>query len=162
MAQRVVVDTDLGFNEIMREIEEFSKTQLLVGIQEQAKTHTQVKNGRTQKPGLSVAEYAAKNEFGTDKIPQRSFMRTAFDENLNQIEIVIQEQFGAVIDGFQSVENAYGNVGQEVVGLIKTKIRTITFPPNSPTTIAMKGSSKPLIDFGQMLASVTYAVRTRR
>jgi len=34
--------------------------------------------------------------------------------------------------------------------------------PNAPSTIAQKGSSKPLIDTGSMLNSITYAVRKKR
>ena len=33
--------------------------------------------------------------------------------------------------------------------------------PNAPVTIARKGSSKPLIDTGSMLGSITYAVRRK-
>ena len=162
MARPVVVDIDLGYDAILAEIEELQRSTLLVGIQEQAKTQSQTKNGRTQKAGLSVAEYAAKNEFGTREIPQRSFMRTAFDENLALIEKTVAIQYGKVIDGDISLQAGLGIVGQVIVGLIQRKIRAITFPPNSPATIARKGSSKPLIDFGQMVKSVTYAIRTKK
>ena len=162
MARPVVVDIDLGYNAIMEEIEKLSKASLVVGIQEKAKTHVQTKKSRTQKAGLSVAEYAAKNEFGTNTIPERSFMRTSFDENINRIEKVTSDQYGKIIDGSSNLSQGLGIIGQVITGLIQTKIRQITFPPNSPATIAMKGSSKPLIDFGQMIASVTYAIRNRK
>lgn len=161
MARPVVVDIDLGYDAIMQEIEALSKAQLLVGIQEGAKTKAQTKKGRTQKAGLSVAEYAAKNEFGTRTIPQRSFMRTAFDENLNFIEETAAIEYGRIIDGEIDLAQGLGELGQTIVGLIQRKIRQIVFPPNSPETIARKGSSKPLIDFGQMIASVTYAIRKK-
>ena len=41
---------------------------------------------------------------------------------------------------------------------IKQKISSIYSPPNAPSTIAKKGSSKPLIDSGFMLASVSHGV----
>lgn len=162
MVRPVVVDIDLGYNALIAELEELSKSALLVGIQEQAKTVSQSKNGRNQKPGLSVAEYAAKNEFGTKDIPERSFMRTAFDDNITAISNIVYNQIVEVIDGKSTIQQAYGIVGQVIVGLIQRKIRAIVLPPNSPKTIAAKGSSKPLIDFGQMIASVTYAVRRNR
>lgn len=162
MARPVVVDTDLGYNSIMKEIESMSETFLLIGIQESAKTTSQSKNGRRQKPGDSVATYAAKNEFGTREIPQRSFMRTAFDENINSIENAVEIQYGKVIDGTISLNEALGVLGLGISDLIKKKIRSIHFPPNSKSTIERKGSSKPLIDFGQMIASVTWAIRTRK
>jgi HK97 gp10 family phage protein len=162
MARPVVVDIDLGYDAILQEIEELSKTSLLVGIQEKAKTLSQSKNGRQQTPGLSVAEYAAKNEFGTNKIPERSFIRTAFDENIGQIENIAADQYGKIIDGDIAIRQGLGIIGQVITALIQRKIQEIRFPPNSPATIAMKGSSKPLIDFGQMVKSVTYAIRTRK
>ena len=41
---------------------------------------------------------------------------------------------------------------------IQQKISSIYSPPNSPATIRRKGSSKPLIDTGYMLASVSNSV----
>lgn len=163
MARNVVVtDIDLGYDAIIEEIVKLEKASLLVGIQEQAKTTAQSKNGRTQKAGQSVAEYAAKNEFGDGNIPERSFMRTAFDENLDLIENATADQYGKIIDGDIALTQGLNVIGQIITGLIQTKIRAIIFPPNSPRTIAMKGSSKPLIDFGQMVKSVTYAIRTKK
>lgn len=161
MAQRVVVDRDLGFRAILDEIEALSNSTLLVGIQEEAKTHVQNLNGRTQIAGESVAEYAAKNEFGSGNIPQRSFMRTAFDENLTRIEAITAIQYGKILDQDIGVRQGIGIIGQAITGMIKIKIRQIVSPPNSAYTIAKKGSSKPLIDFGQMFGSITYVVKTR-
>jgi hypothetical protein len=44
------------------------------------------------------------------------------------------------------------------VGVIKQRIANGIAPPNSPYTIARKGSSKPLIDTGQLRNSITYQV----
>lgn len=161
MAQRVV-DRDLGFRRIVGEIIEDPRWSLLVGIQESAKVKPEIKGDRKSDSGASVAQYAAYNEFGTEKIPERSFMRTAFDENINRIESILNFQYGKFIDGEQSLRQALGLTGTAIVGMIQIKIRQIHNPPNSPETIARKGSSKPLIDFGQMVRSVTYAIRQNR
>lgn len=155
----VVTDIDLGFARIISELTKAERYQVLIGIQEGSKTPGIVKNGHSQPVGINVAEYAAENEFGTSKIPQRSFMRTAFDQNLQLIEAFTADAIGLVIDGTSKLDTAFNEVGQFMTGLIQKKIRQITFPPNSPATIAMKGSSKPLIDFGTMIASVRHVVR---
>ena len=49
-------------------------------------------------------------------------------------------------------------VGRVAAADIKTTISSIYSPPNSPVTIKLKGSSKPLIDTGFMLASVQNSV----
>ena len=49
-------------------------------------------------------------------------------------------------------------VGRVAAADIQTKISSIYSPPLSPITIRRKGSSKPLIETGLMLASVSNAV----
>lgn len=163
MARRaaVVVDLDLGFGEIIEEIQALNKHSLLVGIQEKTKTKYQPGRKKIQSPGINIANYAAENEFGTDKIPQRSFMRTSFDENIDQIEKLLSKEYGKVIDGQSTLKQALNIVGLAMTGLIQAKIRKITYPPNSTKTIAEKGSSKPLIDFGQMIASIRHVVKKK-
>lgn len=153
------MDLDLGFKAILEEISRTGARQVLVGIQEGAKTHVQSQKGRTQKAGISIAEYAAQNEFGTDKIPERSFMRSTFDERFSDIQTLVFTQFGLVIDQKITLDVAFNRIGLGITGMIQQKIRQIRTPPNSPVTIARKGSSKPLIDFGQMIASVRHVVK---
>lgn len=158
-----VVDKDLGFFETIKNITSFRESEIQIGFQQGSITHTQSKNGRTQSAGQSMPEIAAKNEFGfgsgRGSIPARPFMRTSFDENLEKINRMILNQYKRVTDGKRTADRALGLIGQYMVGLIQKKIRQITTPPNTPYTIAIKGSSKPLIDFGQMIQSVTYVVR---
>lgn len=162
MARPVVADIDLGYKEIMKEIRKLSKLELLVGVQEGTVTSREVRGHHTRDAGVNVAQYAAENEFGTRETPQRSFMRSSFDENLPKIEEYVARQYGKVIDGTEKARVATGLIGQVLTAMIQRKIRQITFPPNSALTIARKGSSKPLIDFGQMIASIRYAIRTRK
>ena len=155
----MVVDIDLGFRAITREINSLQNVRIQVGFQEGEVTHTQTKGNRVQQPGLNMAQIAAQNEFGTATIPQRSFIRTAWDENINQINQVVEQQVGLIVDQRQTPAQSFATIGNVLVALIQRKIYQIRTPPNSPRTIALKGSSKPLIDFGQMVASVRYVVR---
>lgn len=161
MVRPVVVDTDLGYDDIIKEIRKLNSLQLLVGVQEGSVTSREVRGPHTRDAGISIAQYAAENEFGTREIPERSFMRSSFDQNLVKIEAFVAKQYGEVIDGKKKARDAVGLVGQALTAMIQKKIRQITFPPNSALTIARKGSSKPLIDFGQMIASIRYAIKTR-
>lgn len=159
MVRNVVVDTDMGFTKAIQKLISTQKKQILIGVQEGSKTHLQVKNSRKQPAGVSIAEYAAKNEFGTEKIPQRSFMRSTFDEKIKEIEKILFQQIGLAIDDKITIQQAYDRVGLAVTGMIQEKIVAIRTPPNSAKTIALKGSSNPLIDFGQMIASIRHVVR---
>ena len=48
-----------------------------------------------------------------------------------------------------------GVVGQ---GVLQRQIVLLKEPPNAPATIALKGSSNPLLDTGVLLGSATYRV----
>lgn len=159
MARADVNDIDLGWQKIQNELRAFEKASVLVGFQEGSVTKTEVKGQREKKGGLNMPEIASANEFGTKTIPARPFMRTSFDENYQRIVKLINLQYDQITDGKNSAEKSLNAIGIVMVGLIQQKIRAIVSPPNSPRTIAIKGSSKPLIDFGQMIQSVTYKVQ---
>lgn len=156
--KNLIIDKDLGFNKIMTDALKASNISVAVGFQDGDITHLQVKGDRRKSPGASIAQIAAYNEFGTDVIPERSFMRSGFDENQSRIVNFANKQFGLVIDGALNLNDALGLIGQLVQGIIQVKIRQIRTPPNAPSTIKKKGSDKPLIDFGQMIQSVRYAI----
>lgn len=154
----VVKDRDLGFQEIRRQIARLDGSYVKVGFQEGVVTKTQLKGQRRKPAGLSMAQIAAENEFGTKIIPARPFMSTSFDENKALINKAIQGEYNKILDGQRATEQSLGLIGQLMTKLIVQKIRAIVSPPNSPRTIAIKKSSKPLIDFGQMVQSVRYKV----
>ncbi len=159
MARHAVVDIDRGFDKITEELLSLKNSVLVIGVQEGDKTRGETKRSRKQTPGISIAQYAAQNEFGTDKIPQRSFIRSTFDENETDINRAISAQIGKVIDQKITTKSALDKVGQYITIEIKRKIRAIVFPPNSPMTIALKKSSKPLIDFGAMIDAIRHVIR---
>lgn len=157
-----IKDTDLGMKKIVAELKNLEKKDVLVGIQARSKTQVTYKAGRKGKANVDIAEYATENEFGNSKIPERSFIRSAFDENLSLIESFVEKQYGKIIDGTSTTDQALGTIGKVIESMVKTKIRQIQFPPNAKRTIALKGSSKPLIDFGNMISAVRYVIKTRK
>jgi hypothetical protein len=56
---------------------------------------------------------------------------------------------------------ALGQMGNFLVGAVRKQIRNGHFVPLKPATIRRKGSSKPLIDTGQMMNGVTYVVEDK-
>ena len=147
MASRTT-DRDLGLKRFIRELQAAKVTEVVVGVQQGA-----------DNDGQQIAEYAAYNEFGTDSIPERSFMRSAFDENLAELRQDMDAQYGRVQAGQITVRTALGLVGLRHQDQIKNKIDTNIPPPNSPVTIAKKGSSHTLIDTGAMKNSIHYIMR---
>lgn len=105
--------------------------------------------------GSFMASIASKNEFGNSWIPPRPFFRNAISNE--------EEKWGELILKFfknAKAEQALGMLGEVVrVDIVKSIDKTNT-PPNSPVTIARKGSSKPLVDTGLMRSSVSFQVRS--
>jgi len=91
-------------------------------------------------------------------IPERSYMRTGFDENVDNINNMIRVQIDKVMAMEITGKTAMGRIGEYVKGLIQRKITDISSPPNHPTTVERKGSSNPLIDRGQLRMSITWRI----
>lgn len=148
MARRHTTDRDLGLRRFIRELQTARVTEVVIGVQEGA-----------ENDGQSIAEYAAYNEFGTENIPERSFMRSTFDENVAELRQDMDRRYGQVLQGTMTVRTALGLVGLKHQDQIKSKISSNIPPPNSPVTIANKGSSRTLIDTGAMKNSIHYIIR---
>lgn len=151
-------DSRRAYDKILKDIESLENSYVLIGFQEGSQTTSQIKNNRKKEGGKSMATIAAENEFGTKIIPARPFLSTSFDENRQRIINLIDFEYGKIFDGTSTVKKSLQLLGVFNVGLVQQKIRAINSPPNSPRTIAIKKSSKPLIDFGQMIKTVTYKV----
>lgn len=111
----------------------------------------------------SVLEVATKNEFGDgERVPARPFMRQTMTRHRatlrNELAIALRD-YG---NGRGSLDKIAARVGVMLRGSIQETITYGTFVPNAPYTIAKKGSSKPLIDTGQMRQSVRWRARLAR
>lgn len=138
---------DLGWARIREDLAELGLHKIEVGIQAGDGAH-----------GGDVADIAAQNEFGAGPVPARPFMRTSFDENEPGLVSASAKLAQAVIDGRFSPDQSARMLGELHQNQVVAKIDEIRTPKNSPATIAAKGSSKPLIDTGDMRAAVRYGI----
>jgi len=149
-------DNRKEFDKRIALLEQLGNSYVLIGFQTGEVTYSQVKNNIRKKPGMVMAQIAAANEFGTNHIPARPFMRTSFDENRQRINNIIANEYDKILAGTSTIKRSLDLIGLFGTDLIQQKIRAIYVPPNAPSTIARKKSSKPLIDFGQMIQSVRH------
>ena len=106
--------------------------------------------------GTPVAAVAAWNEFGTKDIPERPFFRQAIAKMEDDMPKVIRAGINPqrmVID-----ERLASRVGAWAAGEVQDGITNLREPPNSPRTVAAKGSDNPLIDTGLLRQSVSWEV----
>lgn len=113
-----------------------------------------------EKDPLTPAQKAIINEFGVPgRIPARPFMRNTF-RNQNNFINTLQKNISAVVHNHMPVSKALIIVGENVRTEIIREINALSEPPNAPSTIARKGSSKPLIDTAEMRNNVNYRLNT--
>jgi hypothetical protein len=110
--------------------------------------------------GPSVAYVAAIHEFGAPaaKIPARPFIIPTVKAKKESWVNTIKRSIPKVVHGQATAFDVLDLVGIQAASDIQDSIKKVTSPPLSPITIARKGSAKPLIDTGLMLASVQNAV----
>lgn len=109
-------------------------------------------------PATSLAVVAAAHEFGLG-VPLRSWLRTPLDEMTPELRKMIARVARQVVAGELSAETALERVGMWTQGQLQKRMSAgLPVKRLSPVTIARKGSSKPLIDTGQLRSSITYQV----
>lgn len=101
---------------------------------------------------IPVAQVASWNEFGTDTIPARPFIRNCIRNNRKKWIKLYKDN---VIRNNKLDLNYIANI---IVGDVKTSIDKTIEPPNKQSTIAKKKSSHPLIDTGRLKNSITYRI----
>ena len=103
--------------------------------------------------GTPVAMAAAANEWGTERIPERPFIRSAL-RNLGP-------ELRAVLPGLINVRkmalSAEGalQAGRVVRDAIRKEIDTLRHPPNRPSTVEGKSGKKPLVDKGTLRMTIS-------
>jgi hypothetical protein len=102
--------------------------------------------------------YPLKKETTVIRIPERSFLRSGYDENIDTISKKIEEMVPDVIAADVDPKVFMDAIGVEFAGLIQKKMRDLKNPPNSQMTIERKGSSNPLIDTGRLVSSIRHEV----
>lgn len=110
--------------------------------------------------GIPIATYAHSNEFGTEKIPPRSFLRSTLDEKQERYTLDFARVLRRIVEGKIS-KAALAEIGVRVQNDIKEMITNINSPPNAPMTIALKGFDNPLIETGLMRNKIDHDVRPR-
>ena len=144
---------------------------ILKGLSDQSEpqwVEAGILGGATDEDGVSVAEYAAYNEYGTSRIPKRPFLRTTMDKNRDKYKRLLQGALKGLASSGASepVGMALTAVGREMETDVIEQIKSNMPPPNAPETRARKearpggGYAGTLFDTGTMLGSVSFQLLT--
>jgi hypothetical protein len=161
-----IIEKDTGYAKLKKELAEINGAFVKVGFPEGSSVGSPGSPGKTRrkKPKKpwdnmsEVARVATWNEFGVPEknIPSRPFFRNAIDsgsEALSEFKKKIYDQF---LLGRMTPKGALDNVGLWMQNRIRQSILKGSWTPNAPRTKRQKESSKPLIDTGQLVNSVSW------
>lgn len=144
-----VIDRDLGFNRIMRDLEKLDGMEVVAGM---------LRDSGKASNGASYVDIATWNEYGTRRIPSRPFIRISADTNRQAWAKMAQQCVNGVIDGDSPTEAAQV-IGHRMVEDIRKVIGDKSkLAPNAPSTIAKKGRNEPLVDSGEMRRRVNFRI----
>jgi hypothetical protein len=134
-----VTDKDMGWNDLAAKLKDMiGDPHVLVGVQG-------AEADAEHEGGVTNADVASWNEFGTPTIPARSFIRATVDLNEAKLQArAVLLGRGVLFEKF-TPNQALGLLGEEARGMMIQRINAHIDPPNAPSTIARKGSSTPLI-----------------
>ena len=96
------------------------------------------------------------------QIPPRPVLEPAIEANKKPIANQLKMGLKAAVDGnVQETENYLHKAGMVAENAAKAWFENPAnkWPPNSPKTIAKKGSDSPLIDTGEMRKAITHVIR---
>lgn len=113
-------------------------------------------------PDLTLVEVATFNEFGTrdGRVPPRPFMAIAAESGRQTLKVLVAKSWVSVLRGKREPGEILELVGMKHASQIQGVIQAGVEPGNAPFTIERKGSSRTLIDQGQLVQSITYQAVT--
>jgi len=161
-------DDKRAWDAMLREFGHLRKLIVTVGVNENAKPHTDDDG----KEVMSMPMLAAIHEFGDAEIPERSFLRSTFEVRDDDWQAAMEKQMAKIARGSQTGNGAAVFLGVIASADVKKTILANIKPNLAPMTIAKRmkkgkhgggaalhaGATTPLIDSGQLLASITFEV----
>lgn len=91
-------------------------------------------------------------------IPERSFIRSTYDEHIDEWLEWLTDRVPDVVLGDMSAYKMMSQLGAIIQSDIQKKIIAVESPANAPVTTENKGSSNPLQDTGHLFQAITYKV----
>jgi hypothetical protein len=163
-----VVDIDQGWRRLQQQLRALNGVAVAVGIQgPEAEVQAPEHGG-----GVTNLDLAYWHEFGVG-VPQRSFLRSTFDENRPRYEQLAFRASAQAAQGGDPSQLMF-QLGETVRADIIKKVRAGIAPPLAPSTVARRfgvgqgdlpndavSSAKPLWNTGIMIGAITSKVERK-
>ena len=112
------------------------------------------------KRSITMPDLAAIHEYGSQSrnIPERSFLRASIQLNRSKYGKFLVSEVKSLLLGRTTTLKIKQILGMQAAADVQMFMVNGKFAPLKAKTIKRKGSSKPLIDTGQLRQSITYRV----
>lgn len=160
-----ITDRDKGYRQLIREVRKSGYLAIVGILGDKATIPKRPSRGAKKDspaPKATIGDVAAWNEFGTDRIPARSFIGAWFDANRSKNIATARELALKRLTGKIGYVQSLQRMAAIAVGGIQKRIAAGIAPPNADSTKKRKRSSKPLIDTGQLRSSIASKILTDR
>lgn len=104
--------------------------------------------------------YPLKKDTTVIRIPERSFLRAGYDENIDKIVEQVEKQLPLVLENDVDVKFFMEGIGQQFASMIQRKLKDLKSPALSDMTVERKGSSNPLVDSGRLHGAIRHEVKS--
>ena len=157
-AKVTVTDIDLGWGNWMRESAILNGSYVDIGIFPDAGNHPGGSRLFSRQGGQEphMAQIGFWNEFGTEHMPERSFIRSTMSEKERELRDKIISDLNRLNIRRMKASALLKKVGLFVKGSIKDKINLLRSPPNAKRTVEIKGFNDPLVDTRAMMNSIKF------
>lgn len=105
----------------------------------------------------TLGKVATFNEFGTSRIPARSFIRAPFDAHQGY-EKLRNSLLKRVVSGVLTIDSALNILGSSIAKSFIKNINDGIEPANAESTVDRKLSDLTLVDTGEMRDHITYKI----
>lgn len=93
-----------------------------------------------------VLKIAQAHEYGTEKLPERSFIRASFDADQEKLGAIVSGQVGKVLDGKTSADAAANAIGAQAAQMVQSYIDDNRVKP--PSDFSKKTQHTTLYETG--------------
>ncbi len=154
-----VIDTDPGFKRLMATLNDMKLDTVAVGLFEESENEPDSE--------YATVQVGAVHEFGCETagknhnivIPQRSFLRGTLDQMADKLNEIRSASLSEVFAHARTNKEVLSQMGGALADACKKRIADGIEPANAASTIARKGSSKPLVNTGHLRSSIKFKVR---
>lgn len=150
-----------GFDVIKKALEDNFKTRVGILGSKASQIHdAKDSSGKPIDVGLTNADIGAIHEFGSGNIPRRSFLQFPLETYIGKWIRANKDRYYEMMTkgNLKKFYEAMGLEAEKIVNEAFTTSGYGTWAPNAPLTVKLKGSAMPLINTGQLRASISSKV----